>query len=145
MTGLRHKLNYVLNTFVKHTPELLPFALRYWRKCAFAKKMQVTLRNHMLNVYKLSNLCHALQCIVVKLLVVQVEIGLLCLCNSIHVRIISLIPIDLFKRLLHTLSKYIWATTWQKQQNECAPSEGSDQPGHPPSLIRVFAVRSMGS
>ena len=23
----------------------------------------------------------------------------------------------------------------------CAPSEGSDQPGHPPSLIRVFAVR----
>ena len=27
----------------------------------------------------------------------------------------------------------------------CAPSEYSDQPGHPPSLIRVFAVRSMGS
>ena len=27
-----------------------------------------------------------------------------------------------------------------KQQNECAPSEDSDQPGHPPSLIRVFAV-----
>ena len=27
------------------------------------------------------------------------------------------------------------------QQNECAPSEDSDQPGHPPSLIRVFAVR----
>ena len=27
----------------------------------------------------------------------------------------------------------------------CAPSEDSDQPqpGHPPSLIRVFAVRSM--
>ena len=24
----------------------------------------------------------------------------------------------------------------------CAPSEDSDQPGHPPSLIRVFAVRS---
>ena len=23
----------------------------------------------------------------------------------------------------------------------CAPSKGSDQPGHPPSLIRVFAVR----
>ena len=22
MTGLRHKLNYVLNTFVKHTPDL---------------------------------------------------------------------------------------------------------------------------
>ena len=41
--------------------------------------------------------------------------------------------------------KSIWATTWQNQQNECAPSEDSDQPGHPPSLIRVFAVRSTGS
>ena len=39
----------------------------------------------------------------------------------------------------------IWAATWQNQQNECAPSEDSDQPGHPPSLIRVFAVRFMGS
>ena len=27
----------------------------------------------------------------------------------------------------------------------CAPSEDSDQPGHPPSLIRVSAVHSMGS
>ena len=34
-----------------------------------------------------------------------------------------------------------WVTTWQNQQNECAPSEDSDQPGHPPSLIRVIAVR----
>ena len=33
-----------------------------------------------------------------------------------------------------------WAMTWQNQQNECAPSKESDQPGHPPSLIRVFAV-----
>ena len=32
------------------------------------------------------------------------------------------------------------ATTWQNQHNECAPSENSDQPGHLPSLIRVFAV-----
>ena len=36
---------------------------------------------------------------------------------------------------------YNWATTWQNQKKECAPSEDSDQPGHPPSLIRVFAVR----
>ena len=28
---------------------------------------------------------------------------------------------------------------WQNQQSDCAPSEDSDQPGHPPSLIRVFA------
>ena len=27
----------------------------------------------------------------------------------------------------------------------CAPTEDSDQPGHPPSLIGVFAVHSMGS
>ena len=27
----------------------------------------------------------------------------------------------------------------------CAPSEDSDQPGHPHCLIRVFAVQSMGS
>ena len=35
----------------------------------------------------------------------------------------------------------IWAATWQNQQNECAPSEDSDQSGHPPNLIRVFTVR----
>ena len=29
--------------------------------------------------------------------------------------------------------------------SKCAPSEDSDQPGHPPRLIRVFAVHSMGS
>ena len=34
----------------------------------------------------------------------------------------------------------MWAATWQNQQNCCAPSEDSDQPGHLPSLIRVFAV-----
>ena len=28
-----------------------------------------------------------------------------------------------------------------KQQSDCAPREDADQPGHPPSLIRVFAVR----
>ena len=33
-----------------------------------------------------------------------------------------------------------WAATWQNQQNECAPSEDSDQSEHPPSLIRVLAV-----
>ena len=34
-----------------------------------------------------------------------------------------------------------WAASWQNQQCGCAPSEDSDQPGHLPSLIRVFAVR----
>ena len=37
--------------------------------------------------------------------------------------------------------------SWREPQHDkpskmvCAPSEDSDQPGHPPSLIRVFAVR----
>ena len=39
----------------------------------------------------------------------------------------------------------IWAASWKKQQNDSAPSEDSDQPGHPPSLITVFAVRSVDS
>ena len=39
------------------------------------------------------------------------------------------------------IKKLKWAATWQNQQNECAPNENSDQLGHPPSLIRVFAVR----
>ena len=34
-----------------------------------------------------------------------------------------------------------WAARCQNQQNECAPSKDSDQPGHPPSLIWVFAIR----
>ena len=42
-------------------------------------------------------------------------------------------------------SLVIWAVSEQNQQSDCAPSEDSDQPGHPPSLwtprlIRVFAV-----
>ena len=35
----------------------------------------------------------------------------------------------------------IWAATWQNQHCGYAPSEDSDQPGHLPSLIRVFAAR----
>ena len=38
-----------------------------------------------------------------------------------------------------------WATSWQTHKMTFVPSEDSDQPGHPPSLIRVFTVRSMGS
>ena len=33
-----------------------------------------------------------------------------------------------------------WAASWQNQQNGCAPSEDSDQPGNLPSLIRIVAV-----
>ena len=34
-----------------------------------------------------------------------------------------------------------WAASCQNQRTDCAPSEDSAQPGHPPSLIRIFAVR----
>ena len=34
-----------------------------------------------------------------------------------------------------------WAAIWQNQQNDCAPSEDSDQLVHSPNLIRVFTVR----
>ena len=43
--------------------------------------------------------------------------------------------------LHHRLRLPIYTIYEPRQQNECAPSEDSDQPGHPPSLIRVFAVR----
>ena len=46
-----------------------------------------------------------------------------------------------FDCFVMTRQKAIWAATCQNQQCDCAPSEDSDQPGHPPSLIRVFAVR----
>ena len=34
-----------------------------------------------------------------------------------------------------------WAASWQNQQNDICAQRDSDQPGHPPSLIRAFAVR----
>ena len=41
------------------------------------------------------------------------------------------------------MQKYNWATSWKNQQNDCVPKEDSDQPGHLPSLIRVFAICMM--
>ena len=42
-----------------------------------------------------------------------------------------------------------WAATWQNQQNECASSENSDQPGHPPvwseSSLSAWTWRNHGS
>ena len=61
-------------------------------------------------------------------------------CHSVHLFGIV--------RPVHVISvshNYIWAKTWQNQQSDCTPSKDSDQPGHPPSLIRVFAVHLMDS
>ena len=38
-----------------------------------------------------------------------------------------------------------WAMTWQNQQCGCAPSEDSDQPGHPPSLISLHCPHEESS
>ena len=46
-----------------------------------------------------------------------------------------------FLLILSKCPENIWAASWQNQQKYCAPSEDSVQPGHPPSLIRVFAIR----
>ena len=45
------------------------------------------------------------------------------------------------------MSLTAWFEPTHDKTNEmaCAIREDSDQPGHPPSLIRVFAVRSVGS
>ena len=74
--------------------------------------------------------CHdAAQNIFLQLL--DVSVTLIILCDSYH------------HHCSHSSLRIIviWAATWQNQQSECAPSEDSDQPGHPPNLIRVFAVR----
>ena len=48
---------------------------------------------------------------------------------------------DLSAQILRSMQYNRWAASWQNQQNmACAPSKDSDQPGHQPSLIRVFAV-----
>ena len=47
---------------------------------------------------------------------------------------------DITQRYFYWYQWRIWGATQQNQQSDCAPSEHSDQPGHPPSLIRVFAV-----
>ena len=44
-------------------------------------------------------------------------------------------------RILVASMNLVDATISEPRQSDCAPSEDSDQPGYPPSLIRVFAVR----
>ena len=50
----------------------------------------------------------------------------------------------MFSRSPPSPGEMTWVATWQNRQNQqsdCVPSEDSDQPRHPPSMIRVFAVR----
>ena len=43
--------------------------------------------------------------------------------------------------ILHFQNYFTYEPRHVKTNSDCAPSEDSDQPGHLPSLIRVFAVR----
>ena len=43
-------------------------------------------------------------------------------------------------RAFHVHSHNIWATSWQTNKMAYVPSKDSDQPGHLPSLMRVFTV-----
>ena len=43
-------------------------------------------------------------------------------------------------RRVGSFMSYIWAASWQNQQNDCAQSEDSYRPGHPPSLISLCCV-----
>ena len=61
-----------------------------------------------------------------------------------------MLPQIVWTILFVLLLKYLivwdmWAASWRNLQNDCAPSEDPDQPGHLPSLIRVFNVCSVGS
>ena len=46
----------------------------------------------------------------------------------------------MYRKYPTNLDSKKWAASWQNQQCGCAPSEDSDQPGHSPRLIRVFAA-----
>ena len=59
----------------------------------------------------------------------------------VYWQIVHLMPSVLPLTTTSLETQNIWAAIWQNQPSDCAPSEDSDQPGHPPSLIRVFAVR----
>ena len=61
--------------------------------------------------------------------------GTECICHEDCIWLFNKVYIKIIYRIMK------WAASWQNQQNECTPSEDSDQPGHPPSPIRVFAVR----
>ena len=52
----------------------------------------------------------------------------------------------IFSSISHSTNKQSNETPHDKTNKmACAPSEDSDQPGHSPSLIRVFDMRSVGS
>ena len=62
-------------------------------------------------------------------------------CMAAHARLKDLKPHNAKVPFLMRRLIIIWTISWQTNKMACAPSDDLDQPGHPPSLIRVFAVR----
>ena len=58
-------------------------------------------------------------------------------CNSPRVTIII--------NTVYVCDEFYWPQRDKTNKMTCAPNEDSDQPGHPPSMTRVFAVHSVGS
>ena len=61
-------------------------------------------------------------------------------------RLVAMFPKDLISEYLGPVYENMLCVLYEPPRDKtnkvtCAPSEDSDQPGHPPSLIRVFAVR----
>ena len=61
--------------------------------------------------------------------------------SHIGFRIKCIIVLYVVLPLKHNLTAPALAASCQNQQSDCAPSDDSDQPRHPPSPSRVFAVR----
>ena len=70
-------------------------------------------------------------------------------CNQNKKKVISFecyVTVEIWNQCInqygHQLSFiFIWTASWQNKQSDCVPGKDPDQPGHLPSLIRVFAVR----
>ena len=59
---------------------------------------------------------------------------------------LNLTLFEKLKKLHFSLHRYLFEPKHDKTSKMiCAPSEDSDQHGHPSSLTRVFAVHSVGS
>ena len=71
---------------------------------------------------------------------------IVCLLDSLPYGRATLFKFQIFTAIFR-VSEYLRTEPHRNKTNKmaCAPSKDSDQPGHPRSLIRGFAVRLMGS
>ena len=58
----------------------------------------------------------------------------------LHPRLLTNAQTSIQMEMYHAEADVKWAKKRQNQQMTCAPSEDSDQPGHPPSLISLHCA-----